>query len=112
MQAKSPFFSPFKKTCIHVTACLAPRHSVPRHSASQRAWHRVTRTNSNAVGPTEHTEDGSCAEKRKREAPGGDVSLLLQGLSPVTHPVTLMMFTHFLLPYAGKGKGRIDQGTL
>ena len=29
------------------------------------------RTNSNAVGPTEHTEDGSCAEKRKREAPGG-----------------------------------------
>ena len=33
------------------------------------------RTNSNAVGPTEHTEDGSCAEKRKREAPGGDASL-------------------------------------
>ena len=29
------------------------------------------RTNSNAVGPTEHTEDGSCAEKRKREAPVG-----------------------------------------
>ena len=27
------------------------------------------RTNSHAVGPTEHTEDGSCAEKRKREAP-------------------------------------------
>ena len=39
------------------------------------------RTNSNAVGPTEHTEDGSCAKKRKREAPGGDASLLLHGLS-------------------------------
>ena len=36
------------------------------------------RTNSHAVGPTEHTEDGSCAEKRKREAPGGDASLLLK----------------------------------
>ena len=33
------------------------------------------RTDSNAVGPTEHTEDGSCVKKRKREAPGGDASL-------------------------------------
>ena len=33
------------------------------------------RTNSHAVGPTEHTEDGSCVKKRKREAPGGDASL-------------------------------------
>ena len=29
------------------------------------------RTNSHAVGPTEHTEDGSCVKKRKREAPVG-----------------------------------------
>ena len=27
------------------------------------------RTNSHAVGPTEHTEDGSCAEKRKGRHP-------------------------------------------
>ena len=35
------------------------------------------RTNSHAVGPTEHTEDGSCVKKRKREAPVGDASLYL-----------------------------------
>ena len=45
-----------------------------RHHAGRDIVHGL-RTNSNAVGPTEHTEDGSCAEKRKREAPGGDASL-------------------------------------
>ena len=29
------------------------------------------RTNSNAVGPTEHTEDGSCVKKRKGRHPVG-----------------------------------------
>ena len=45
-----------------------------RYHAGRDIVHGL-RTNSNAVGPTEYTEDGSCAEKRKREAPGGDASL-------------------------------------
>ena len=45
-----------------------------RHHAGRDIVYGL-RTNSHAVGPTEHTEDGSCAEKRKREAPGGDASL-------------------------------------
>ena len=45
-----------------------------RYHAGRDIVHGL-RTNSNAVGPTEHTEDGSCVKKRKREAPGGDASL-------------------------------------
>ena len=59
------------------------------------------RTNSNAVGPTEHTEDGSCVKKRKGEAPVGMPLFRRRGCVKIDTPSSCACATYWHAEGAG-----------